>query len=112
MPETATAISPSRSNVSATSNRPNVTKNINLTNKEKFLLLFKKPNSNILPEDMEILTALQLLKEDLDYVHNCLNHITDPVLIDSYIYQIQSINMRYQFYLQLCKDRGLMADIV
>ena len=103
MPEAATTISPTKQTI---------VKNTNLTSKERFLLLFKKPNSNILPEDMEILTALQLLKEDLDYVHNCLDHITDPILIDSYIYQIQSINMKYQFYLQLCKERGLMAEVV
>lgn len=103
MPETATTI---------VHNKPTTMKNANLTNKERFFLLFKKPSSDILPEDMEIITTLQLLKEDLDYVHNCLDHITDPVLIDSYIYQIQAINMKYRFYLQLCKDKGLMADII
>lgn len=103
MLQTATTINPTKISKSKTSN---------VRNKEKLLLLFKKPPSKILPEDMEILTTLELLKQDLDYVHNCLNYITDPILIDSYIYQIQSINMKYQYYLQLCKERGLIADIV
>ena len=63
--------------------------------------------THILQEDKEILEILVMLKEDLDYVHHCLDITTDPILIDSYIYEIQSINMRYQFYMQQCKERGL-----
>ena len=72
---------------------------------------FKKNNAHILEEDLEILEILEYLKQDLDYVHNCLDNITEPLLIDSYIYEIQSLNKKYQFYLRLCKQKGLMADI-
>lgn len=63
--------------------------------------------SHILEEDREILDILTMLKDDLQYVHHCLDITTDDLLIDSYIYEIQSINMRYQFYMQQCKARGL-----
>ena len=68
-----------------------------------------KKRSHILQEDKEILEILVMLKEDLDYVHHCLDITTEPILIDSYIYEIQSINMRYQFYMQQCKERGLSS---
>lgn len=69
--------------------------------------LFAK--SHIIEEDREVLEILELLKEDLAYVHHCLDITTDPILIDSYIYEIQSINLRYQFYMQQCKARGLTS---
>lgn len=66
-----------------------------------------KGRSHILEDDREIVEILQLLKEDLTYVHHCLDLTTDPILIDSYIYEIQAIHLRYQFYMQQCKERGL-----
>ncbi|MCL1936143.1 MAG: YaaL family protein [Defluviitaleaceae bacterium] len=71
----------------------------------------RKINSHILQEDLEILEILETLKEDLTYIHACLDEITEPLLIDSYIFEVQAINKKYQFYLQLCKARGLAADI-
>lgn len=60
-------------------------------------------------EDLEILYMLEKIKGDLDNLHNSYNQVTEPVLIDSLIYEIQSLNMKYQFYLQKCKERGLAA---
>lgn len=71
----------------------------------------RKVNAHILKEDMEILETLEVLREDLAYVHTCLDQITDPLLIDSYIYEVQAINKRYAYYLNLCRERGLMADM-
>jgi len=62
-------------------------------------------------EDLEFLEALEILKEDLAFAHNCLDGITDPILIDGYIYEIQAIHMKYQYYLQRCKEKGLVADM-
>jgi len=69
-----------------------------------------RKNKKISPEDMEIIEALEALKEDIDTVSNCLDYVTDPLLIDSYILELESTQLKYRFYLQLCKERGLMAD--
>ena len=79
--------------------------------KKQGLSLFRKSNNHILEEDLEILENLEFIKEDLSHAHDCLNHITDPLLIDSFIFQIQSLNKMYQFYHNLCRDKGLVADI-
>ena len=68
---------------------------------------FQTKKSHLIEDDQEVLEILEMLKEDLNYVHHCLDLTTDPILIDSYIFEIQSINLRYQFYMQQCKSRGL-----
>lgn len=68
-------------------------------------------NSQIVAEDMDILENLETLRHDLAYCHECLDQITNEALIDSYIFQIHSLNKRYAYYLGLCRERGLMADI-
>ncbi len=91
--------------------------NINYNNERSYKnrdrkgsLLFLKRNSHVVDENEEIILILDSLKDDLNYVHNCLDYITDPILIDSYIYQLQSLNMKYKFYIQLCKERGLISE--
>lgn len=79
--------------------------------KRKSYKKLRKINASILKEDMEILEVLEVLKDELAYVHRCLDQITEPALIDSYIYEVQAINSRYAYYLNLCKERGLMADM-
>ena len=47
--------------------------------------------------------ALAALKKELDQLHNGFDVATDPILIDSLIYQIMSVNMRYKFHLNKCR---------
>lgn len=59
-------------------------------------------------EDMEILVMLEKLKRELDFLHNNFDQITDPVLIDSCIFEMKAIHMKYQYYLNECKERGIV----
>jgi len=60
--------------------------------------------------DLELLLALERVKKELDCVHNCLDSVTDEMLIDSYIYQIKALQMKFTYYTQLCKERGITVD--
>ena len=62
-------------------------------------------------EDALLLATMEKLQSDLAASHNFLDTVTDPDLIDSYIYEINALNMRYKFYLQECKARGLVSAI-
>ena len=62
-------------------------------------------------EEILILTALAQLKKDLDAIHASLDSVTDPVLIDSYIYEMNAVNMRYKYYLRQCKSKGIVGKI-
>lgn len=61
-------------------------------------------------DDHEIIKNLIEVGNELRYAHNSLNYITDDLLIDSYIYEIQALNKKYQYYIKLCKERGLIAE--
>ena len=68
---------------------------------------FVKKKSTLAPEDILILTTLEKLKKDLDNIHSSLDSVTDPTLIDSFIFEMNALHMRYKFYLQACKEKGL-----
>ena len=78
--------------------------------KERRLPFAKKKNP-LAAEDIFILSTLEKLKKDLDATHRSLDVVTDPILIDSFIYEMNAINMRFKYYLQQCKDRGLIGDM-
>lgn len=60
-------------------------------------------------DDKRIIDMLYDVKRELDYVHQEFDNITDAILIDSFIYEIQALNMKYQYYIKLCKEKGLIA---
>ena len=60
-------------------------------------------------EDLQIMQTLEKLKADLDYLDKIFDYVTDPVLTDSYAYEILSVKMKYTYYLSLCKERGLVS---
>ena len=62
-------------------------------------------------EDIMVLSTLEGLKKDLDRIHRALDAVTDPDLIDSFVYELNAVNMRYKFYLQICKQKGLVSAI-
>lgn len=64
----------------------------------------------ISPEDRDVAKILEQLKTDLDFLYNSFDHVTDPILIDGYIYEIMALQMKYKYYLRLCKNRGLYGE--
>jgi len=68
-------------------------------------------NQGISDEDKEIVIALNELNAQIKTLHMCLDSMTDPNLIDAHIYEIKSLNMRYKYYLERCKERGIIADV-
>ena len=60
-------------------------------------------------EEQEIVLRLEELKVTLDSLHNMLNNITDPLLIDSCIYEMKAANIRYTYYLNQCKRKQVTA---
>ena len=78
---------------------------------EKKIKTSKKVEENLISDDdFKIITNLKNLKLRLDSINNNFEYVTDPALIDSYIYEILSLNQKYTYYLNLCKERGLIAN--
>ncbi|MCD7921066.1 MAG: YaaL family protein [Clostridiales bacterium] len=51
-----------------------------------------------------ITEAIRQAKAELDSAYINLDHALDPDLIDCYIYQLKSAQMRYHFLLHCAKD--------
>lgn len=51
-----------------------------------------------------LLEDLDRTKHDLDSAYTNLSNALEPELIDCYIYQVQSVQMRYQFLLSRVKQ--------
>ncbi|MCD8366256.1 MAG: YaaL family protein [Clostridiales bacterium] len=65
----------------------------------KYLTGFGQESS----ETLSISEAIQQVKLDLESAYSNLNHALDPDLIDCYIYQLKSAQMRYHFLLHCAK---------
>lgn len=61
-------------------------------------------------ESKDILKAIEEIKRDLECSKKNFDFATNEVLIDSYIYEITALNKKYQYFLQLAKKRGLVAE--
>jgi hypothetical protein len=59
-------------------------------------------------EDMEIVAAIEALRSDMEFLHNCFDHTTDAVLVDSLVYELKAANLKYQYYINLCKEKGIV----
>ena len=79
--------------------------------KKKAASIFSRKNKGISEEDHEIVATLNMLNDEIRSLHCGLDNITDPNLIDAYIYEIQAVNMRYKYYLEICKQKGIAANV-
>lgn len=77
-----------------------------------FLLLKEKKVSqkNIIldKESKEIIHFLKDTKEKLEYAELCLNFTNNELLIDSLIYEIMSLKKKFDYYLKLSKEKGII----
>jgi len=60
-------------------------------------------------EDMEIVAALEDAAGEMAYIHSCFNHITEELLIDCLIYELKAVSLRHKYYLELCKEKGIVS---
>ena len=79
--------------------------NLLLLKKEKNLL---KYTNDLDSEATEIIYFLQDIKIKLEYAEMCLNFANDDTLIDSIIYEIISLQKRYDYFLKLSKKKGIV----
>ncbi len=70
----------------------------------------KSKKKKLSKDDAELLRTVESLRRELDAVHNSLNNVTEPMLIDSCIYELKAVTMKYQYYLGIVKSKGLTMD--
>lgn len=78
-----------------------ILKKTNSTDENNEMDLFISPNQISYTEE------IQRLKERVSYAYDNLDNVVDPLLIDSWIYEINAAQLRYQFCLQQLKQPAL-----
>ncbi len=81
--------------------------NLLLLKKEKNLL---KYTNDLDSEATEIIYFLQDIKIKLECAEMCLNFANDDTLIDSIIYEIMSLQKKYDYFLKLSKKKGIVIN--
>ena len=71
--------------------------------------LFKNDNSEGQKERKQLISGCYMMRNRLTDLYSILDYTTENDLIDSVIYEIKAANMRYHYYLRLCKERGYTA---
>lgn len=61
-------------------------------------------------EDKQILSFLDDIKNKLQYAELCLDTTNNTLLIDSLIYEIKSLEKRYDYYVRLCKEKKIVIN--
>lgn len=57
-------------------------------------------------EELEILSKINEIKKELDTALNIFDYVIDNDLVDSCIYDINSLNRQYSYYIRICKEKG------
>ncbi len=70
--------------------------------------LREEKNSDNAEKD-EIIKTVDSLKDELNQIQCRLNYTTEPLLIESVIYEIKAIQKKYEFYIKICKEKGFAA---
>ena len=61
----------------------------------------------LMTEGEAILSAIRQVQVQLECARNSFETVTDEALIDSYIYQIISLQKKYVYFLRTAKEMGL-----
>ena len=77
---------------------------------ERILDRQKTTNHLLIQDNLEIWEATEALREELDVLHNQFDQATEDTLVDSIIYEMQAVQLRYTYHLNLCKERGIKAE--
>ena len=62
------------------------------------------PENN--PHYTVLLDDLERTKRELEHVYSAFSNVTDPDLIDSYIYEVNAIMKRYRYLLQRAAEQS------
>ena len=60
-------------------------------------------------EGKEILEVIAEIQEKLEEARQQFDHATDDTLIDCYIYEMNALYKKYEYFLKIAKQLGLIA---
>lgn len=70
---------------------------------------FSGATRKISEEGSNIINAIEKIKSEIELTRMNFDLAVDEELIDCYIYEIIALNKKYQYFLKLAKENGLVA---
>lgn len=61
-------------------------------------------------DDVSLVAAIQAVNAQIDVINTNLNNVSDPMLIESYIYELKALHVKFDYLTKQCKERGVTAD--
>mgnify|MGYP001020426273 CR=1 FL=1 len=69
-----------------------------------------KNRRNISEEGTDIISAINKIRGELERARINFDLATDEALIDSYIFELIALNKKYEYFLNLAKESGIIMD--
>jgi len=69
----------------------------------------KRKTEHLMTEGEAILSAIRQVQIQLECARNSFESVTDENLIDSYIYEIISLQKKYAYFLKTAREMGLTS---
>lgn len=66
-------------------------------------------NSNRLSEEEILLKNIKIAKKALDTAYSNFDVVTDPELIDSCIYEVKAMQLKYEYLINQAKQMNIIA---
>lgn len=58
----------------------------------------------------ELLMHINMVKKALDCANSNFEYVTEPELVDIYIYELKAIQLKYEYLINKAKELGIIAD--
>ena len=68
-----------------------------------------KKSYPMVEDSNSVVSSANILRRELESLHNRFDQATEPALVDSLIYEMQAVQLRYMYYLDLCKEQGIVS---
>lgn len=58
----------------------------------------------------ELILSIEKVKRALEAAYANFNFVTEPDLVDSYIYEVKAMQLKYQYLIQQAKELGIISN--
>ncbi|QUH29490.1 YaaL family protein [Vallitalea guaymasensis] len=74
-------------------------------------LAMQNENASELNEEEVLLKNIEITKRALDTAYSNFDVVTDPELIDSCIYEVKAMQLKYEYLINQAKQMNIIAKI-
>ncbi|MCL2204834.1 MAG: YaaL family protein [Defluviitaleaceae bacterium] len=63
-------------------------------------------------EDFELVQALEAIREELAHLHSRFDQVTDEILTDALIFELKAAGLKYKYYHNKLKEKGIVHGVI